>query len=109
MYALAARGWAAIVVAAVVLVAPTPTPTAGAVGGGRFVTTWESSEAALCLHGNVDVWIDWGDGHAQVVSGLRPAGTTGPVTHTFDNCFLIRFDGDGRCAEFTELYMERPR
>ena len=33
----------------------------------------------------------------------------GPVTRTFDNCFLIRFDGDGRCAEFTELYMERPR
>ena len=33
----------------------------------------------------------------------------GPVTRTFDNCFLIGFDGDGRCAEFTELYMERPR
>ena len=33
----------------------------------------------------------------------------GPVTRTFDNCFLIRFDADGRCAEFTELYMERPR
>ena len=33
----------------------------------------------------------------------------GPVTRTFDNCFLIRFDDDGRCAEFTELYMKRPR
>ena len=33
----------------------------------------------------------------------------GPVTRTFDNCFLIRFDADGRCAEFTEFYMERPR
>jgi ketosteroid isomerase-like protein len=33
----------------------------------------------------------------------------GPVTRTFDNCFLIRFDGEDRCAEFTELYMERPR
>jgi hypothetical protein len=33
----------------------------------------------------------------------------GPVTRTFDNCFLIRFDGEGRCAEFTELYVERPR
>jgi ketosteroid isomerase-like protein len=32
----------------------------------------------------------------------------GPVTHTFDNCFLIRFDDEGRCVEFTELYMERP-
>ena len=33
----------------------------------------------------------------------------GPVTRTFDNCFLIRFDADGRCAELTEFYMERPR
>ena len=33
----------------------------------------------------------------------------GPVTRTYDNCFLIRFDADGRCAEFTELYMKRPR
>jgi hypothetical protein len=32
----------------------------------------------------------------------------GPVTRTYDNCFLIRFDADGRCAEFTELYMKRP-
>jgi hypothetical protein len=33
----------------------------------------------------------------------------GPVTHTFDNCFLMRFDPEGRCQEFTELYVERPR
>jgi hypothetical protein len=32
----------------------------------------------------------------------------GPVTRTFDNCFLIRFTPDGRCRELTELYMERP-
>jgi len=25
----------------------------------------------------------------------------------FDNCFLLRFDEEGRCAEFTELFMER--
>ena len=33
----------------------------------------------------------------------------GPVTRTFDNCFLIRFDADGRCVEFTEFYLQRPR
>jgi hypothetical protein len=33
----------------------------------------------------------------------------GPVTKTFDNCFLIRFDGAGRCVEFTEFYKERKR
>lgn len=26
-----------------------------------------------------------------------------------DNCFVIRFDPDGRCIEFTEWFMERPR
>ncbi len=72
----------AAAVALAVLAAPTP--PADAVGGGRFVTTWEANEAALCLHGDVDVSIDWGDGHTQVVSGIRPAGTTGPITHHFD-------------------------
>jgi SnoaL-like domain len=33
----------------------------------------------------------------------------GPVTRTYDNCFLVRFDPEGRCVEFTEFYMERPR
>ena len=32
----------------------------------------------------------------------------GPVRQTYDNCFLIRFDDDGRCLEFTEFYMLRP-
>ena len=32
----------------------------------------------------------------------------GPVTRVFDNCFVIRFDADGRCREFTEWFVERP-
>ena len=32
----------------------------------------------------------------------------GPVVRTFHNCFLMRFDADGQCEEFTELYMQRP-
>ena len=32
----------------------------------------------------------------------------GPVVRTYENCFLIRFDADGRCREFTEYYMRRP-
>ena len=32
----------------------------------------------------------------------------GPVVRTFDNCFLMRFDPEGRCLEFTELYLQRP-
>jgi ketosteroid isomerase-like protein len=32
----------------------------------------------------------------------------GPVAETFDNCFVMRFDQDGRCTDFTEWYMKRP-
>lgn len=27
----------------------------------------------------------------------------------FDNIFVLRFDADGRCAEYREWYMHRPR
>jgi hypothetical protein len=33
----------------------------------------------------------------------------GPIERRFHNCFVMRFDGDGRCAEFTEWFMEQPR
>jgi len=28
---------------------------------------------------------------------------------TYDNCFLLEFDTDGRCRAFTEYFRERPR
>ena len=28
---------------------------------------------------------------------------------TFSNLFVMRFDGDGRCTEFVEWFMKRPR
>jgi SnoaL-like domain len=31
-----------------------------------------------------------------------------PVEKVFDNCFVMRFDSEGRCREFTEWYVERP-
>ena len=51
------------------------------------------------------------DGDVLVATGtsVYQDHPDGPVTRTFDNCFLVRFDGDGRCTEFTELFMERPR
>ena len=41
------------------------------------------------------------------------AVVTGTSTYTdpdvvYDNCWLIRFDDEGRCREFTEWYMRRP-
>jgi ketosteroid isomerase-like protein len=32
----------------------------------------------------------------------------GPIIRTYDNCFVMRFDGEGRCREFTEYYLRRP-
>lgn len=32
----------------------------------------------------------------------------GPIVRTYENCFVMRFDGDGRCREFTEYYLRRP-
>jgi hypothetical protein len=50
------------------------------------------------------------DGEIAVATGrttyYRARG--GPVERVFENCFLIRFDGKGRCAEFTEWFMESP-
>jgi hypothetical protein len=31
----------------------------------------------------------------------------GPVVRIYDNCFVMRFDGDGRCSQFTEYYNRR--
>jgi surface protein len=61
-----------------------PVDAAPAAGGGRFVTTWTGGTATLCLYGDVDVTIDWGDGTApQQVTGSRDPASVGPVTHTF--------------------------
>ena len=32
----------------------------------------------------------------------------GPIVRIYHNCFLMRFDSEGRCREFTEYYMRRP-
>jgi hypothetical protein len=32
----------------------------------------------------------------------------GPVVRTYENCFVMCFDGEGRCSEFTEYYLRRP-
>jgi SnoaL-like domain len=35
----------------------------------------------------------------------RPGG---PIIRVYDNCFVMRFDTEGRCREFTEYYIKRP-
>jgi hypothetical protein len=32
----------------------------------------------------------------------------GPIVRTYENCFVLQFDRDGRCRAFTEYYLRRP-
>jgi ketosteroid isomerase-like protein len=50
------------------------------------------------------------DGDIAVATGSstyfeRPGG---PLEKVYDNCYVMRFDGEGRCREFTEWFIERP-
>lgn len=50
------------------------------------------------------------DGDTAVATGSstyyeRPGGS---VEKVYDNCYVMRFDADGRCREFTEWFMKRP-
>ena len=50
------------------------------------------------------------DGDTVVATGAsryreRPGG---PVVRTYENCFVMRFDGEGLCREFTEYFIRRP-
>jgi len=49
------------------------------------------------------------DGDVVVATGSTTyySAPGGPVEKVYDNCFVIRFDDDGRCREFTEYYVER--
>jgi hypothetical protein len=32
----------------------------------------------------------------------------GEIVRVYDNCFVLRFDRDGRCVDFTEWFVKRP-
>jgi ketosteroid isomerase-like protein len=50
------------------------------------------------------------DGDVAVAAGTSTYRNEpgGPVDSVYDNCFVIRFDAEGRCREFTEWFMKRP-
>ena len=49
------------------------------------------------------------DGDLAVAVGHSAyTNADGLIDRIYDNCYLIRFDADGRCREFTEWYMRRP-
>jgi ketosteroid isomerase-like protein len=50
------------------------------------------------------------DGDVVVATGESTYRETpdGPVVRAYKNCFVMRFDSDGRCRDFTEYYHRRP-
>ena len=55
--------------------------------------SWEASYAPLLVDGDRAV----ATGETRYAEG-----------RTFSNLFVLAFDGEGRCREFTEWYMEHP-
>jgi ketosteroid isomerase-like protein len=50
------------------------------------------------------------DGDLAVATGRsRYFAPDGSVEREYHNCFMMRFDGDGRCADFTEWFMKHLR
>jgi SnoaL-like domain len=49
------------------------------------------------------------DGDAAVATGTSSYKDSpdGPVARVYDNCFVMRFDSEGRCRVFTEWFVER--
>jgi hypothetical protein len=60
---------------------------------------YEASYAPVAVDGDVAV--------ATGTSSYRDE-PGGPMVHVFHNCFVMRFDSDGRCREFTEYYIQQP-
>jgi SnoaL-like domain len=56
--------------------------------------SWQASYAPLLVEGDRAV----ATGETRYADG-----------RTFSNLFVLEFDGDGRCREFTEWFMEHPR
>ena len=61
--------------------------------------TWEAEYHTVAVDGDVAVAI------GSTTYATEPGG---PVDRIYDNCFVLRFDADGRCREFTEWYVKRP-
>jgi hypothetical protein len=61
--------------------------------------TYEAEYSPIAIDGDMVVAIG--------TSWYREA-PGGPIVRTYDNCFIMRFDSDGLCREFTEYYVRRP-
>jgi hypothetical protein len=60
--------------------------------------TYEGAYEPIAVEGDIAV--------AVGTSTYRPKD--GSEVSVYDNCFVMRFDGQGHCRDFTEWYIRRP-
>jgi ketosteroid isomerase-like protein len=60
--------------------------------------TYDASYEPVAVDGDVAV---------AVGSSTYFESPGGPVEKVYDNCYVMRFDDEGRCREFTEWFMKR--
>lgn len=79
-------------------------------GRSAIVASWlEEPDTAGTYDGHYEpIMIE---GHSAVTNGRsRYFKDDGTMFRTeWDNIFILRFDDDGRCIEYREWYMERPK
>jgi ketosteroid isomerase-like protein len=77
-------------------------------GREAIVTSWlDDQDAPGSWEAEYRPWAV--DGNRAVAVGLSRYLATDDAPETaYHNVFLLRFDDDGRCAEFTDVYMRRP-
>ena len=77
-------------------------------GREAIVASWiEDQDAPGSWSAEYAPWLVHGD--LAVATGVsRYVGGDGAVDREYHNVFLLVFDDEGRCREFSELYMQRP-
>lgn len=77
-------------------------------GRDAIVASWlEDRDAPDSWEAEYRPWLV-GDDRAVAVGTSRYLATDDAAEVVFHNVFLMRFDADGRCTEFTDVYMRRP-
>ena len=77
-------------------------------GRDAIVSDWlDSPDAAGTYEGKYAPYVVDGD-RAVAVGESRYSNPDGTLRTVYHNVFLLRFDDDGLCRSFTEVFMELP-
>ena len=78
-------------------------------GRAALVENWlEDRDEPDAWSAEYQPWLVAGDDAVAVGVSRYLAADRDTVEREYHNVFLCRFDADGRCREFTELFLKRP-